>query len=322
MIAKILTRKSSGRTAQYCLDHDNAKILISVGLDIKDNDAEQLATMAENTVERKELVNRMVHNIDSSFNVQSQLNPRVEKAVGHIPVSFLKDDEKKLTDETMIEIAREYLIGMNILNTQIMVVRHFPKNGNPHFHIFYNRVNNDGKLIAIKNDFYLNAKVCKEIKKKFHLTFSEGKKAIDENALYGRERYMELCRRDVEDAVAHSFNWNEFQEKLMKKGIIPLITHDDRTGMPKGVTFKYTVNRRTYYFAGKKLDKNLGYGSILHRLETNKAPMEEVAESVGSILGLVAMASSGGGKSLEHDISDDDEELKRRMKKRMKFPRY
>ena len=90
---------------------------------------------------------------------------------------------------------------------------------------------------------------------------------------------------------------------------------DDRTGEPKGVTFKYTVDGRTYYFSGSKLDKDLGYNSIMYSLETNKTPMEEFTGAAERILGLALMAAAGGGRDL---TEDDEEELKRRLKNKSK----
>ena len=96
---------------------------------------------------------------------QRQMNPRISKPVGHIALSFLPEDKDKLTDEMMTKIAREYMELMGIKNTQFLLVRHFDrsnsvrllptgrKNGNPHCHLVYNRINNEGKTISDQNDF-------------------------------------------------------------------------------------------------------------------------------------------------------------------------
>jgi len=49
------------------------------------------------------------------------------------------------------------------------------KNGNPHCHLVYNRINNEGKTITDQNDFRRNEQVTKLLKRKYGLTFSKGK---------------------------------------------------------------------------------------------------------------------------------------------------
>ena len=49
------------------------------------------------------------------------------------------------------------------------------KNGNPHCHLVYNRINNEGKTITDQHDFRRNEQVTKRLKRKYGLTFSKGK---------------------------------------------------------------------------------------------------------------------------------------------------
>ena len=112
--------------------------------------------------------------IIDSFEFQRQMNPRISKPIGHIAQSFLPEDKDKLTDEMMTKIAREYMELMGIKDTQFLLVRHFD-NGNPHCHLVYNRINNEGKTITDQNDFRRNEQVTKQLKRKYGLTFSKGK---------------------------------------------------------------------------------------------------------------------------------------------------
>jgi len=72
--------------------------------------------------------------IAMSFNVQSQMNSKVAKPVGHIALSFSKEDEPHLTDRAMAGIALDYMERMGIRNTQYLIARHFDKE-HPHVHI-------------------------------------------------------------------------------------------------------------------------------------------------------------------------------------------
>jgi len=44
--------------------------------------------------------------------------------VGHISLDFSAQDRDKLTNEKMIQITKEYLSSMGIVNTQIIIVKH------------------------------------------------------------------------------------------------------------------------------------------------------------------------------------------------------
>ena len=55
----------------------------------------------------------------------------------------------------MAKIALEYMALMEIKNTQFLLVRHH-NTDNPHYHLIYNRINYDGKVISSQNDFKRN----------------------------------------------------------------------------------------------------------------------------------------------------------------------
>jgi len=51
---------------------------------------------------------------------------------------------------------------MNIRNTQYVMVRHYDGN-NPHLHVIYNRVDNNGNTISDNNSYGGNIKACKKL---------------------------------------------------------------------------------------------------------------------------------------------------------------
>ena len=149
MIGKLKKGCSFGGCIRYVTGKDEAKILASDGV--------LLGTNAEMT---------------QSFELQRQLNQRIKKPVGHIALSFKPEDKPRLTDELMAKIALEYMRMMGITDTQFIIVRHH-NTDNPHCHIVYNRINNNGKLISDRNDYRRNEQVTKALKSKYGLTFTE-----------------------------------------------------------------------------------------------------------------------------------------------------
>ena len=140
MIGKIVKGTSFKGCISYVLGNDEAKILASEGVLEADTKS-----------------------ITNSFYMQSLLNPKLSKCVGHIPLSFSPDDKERMTDAFMEKLAKEYMKLMGIENTQYLIVRH-NNTSHPHCHVVFNRVDNDGRTISDKNDQYRNEKVCKQLK--------------------------------------------------------------------------------------------------------------------------------------------------------------
>ena len=151
MIGKLKKGSSFGGCIRYVTGKDEAKIIASDGV--------LLGTNAE---------------ITQSFELQRQLNPRIKKPVGHIALSFKPEDKPRLTDEFMAKIALEYMQMMGITKTQFIIVRHH-NTDNPHCHIVYNRINNEGKLISDRNDYRRNEQVTKALKSRYGLTYGTDK---------------------------------------------------------------------------------------------------------------------------------------------------
>lgn len=59
-----------------------------------------------------------------SFAMQHSMRGEITKPVGHIPISFAPEDKHKMTNEFMLQLAKEYMQEMGIRNTQYIVVRH------------------------------------------------------------------------------------------------------------------------------------------------------------------------------------------------------
>ena len=100
--------------------------------------------------------------IAMSFNAQSRMNDKVTKPVGHIALSFSKEDELRLTNRIMAGIALEYMERMGIKNTQFFIAQHFDKE-HPHVHIAFNRIDNNGNTISDRHERLRSTRICKEL---------------------------------------------------------------------------------------------------------------------------------------------------------------
>ena len=81
-----------------------------------------------------------------SFAMQRSGRKEIKQPAGHIPLSFAPEDKERMTNDFMVQLAKEYMEEMGIKNTQYIIVRHH-NTDNEHIIIVYNRIDNNLKLI-------------------------------------------------------------------------------------------------------------------------------------------------------------------------------
>ena len=254
----------------------------------------------------------------SSFNVQAMLHPGVKRPVGHICISFHPDDTSKLTNGLMVELCEAWMKGMGISDTQYLLVRHYDTK-HPHMHLVFNRINDYGELISDKMWYVRNERVCKEIKRRYGLTFSPGKQNVNVKHLRANDKRKYQMYQDVIKARDLAKSFSDFQFRLMDMGISFIIRKSSSNNNVLGVTF----SRNGYSIKGSKLDRNLGIFRILkhfnvatksERQDTGKRyvqlPMVEQESSIKSqdeskVKELASGLFEGNlGNSQEQDMKD------------------
>ena len=259
MIGKIMKAASFSRCVHYVTDKEEARILASDGV---------LLTTTQDIID--------------SFEFQRQMNPRISKPVGHIALSFLPEDKDKLTDKMMTKIAREYMELMGIKDTQFLLVRHFD-NGNPHCHLVYNRINNEGKTITDQNDFKRNEQVTKLLKRKYGLTFSKGKGRTKTERLRGTEKVKYEIYHAVGTGLLRCKSWAEFVNHLKANGVeVELVMRRNGSKDLKdlqGMRFK----KDGYTFKASRIKRGLSFTAIVSKLESN-AKKEQQRDTINQHL--------------------------------------
>lgn len=196
---------------------------------------------------------RMVQSLEAVHGMM----PGKENPAGHISISFDKRDNPRLTDGFITQLAREYLDGMGIRNTQFMVVRHL-ETGHQHFHIVYNRVNLDGQAVDERNNFRKSNRVCQAMKNKYGLTFSDLKQKYEDRLPEFKEK--------IRAALYRCPSWDVFSRRLANAGI-KVKFHDDReTGQHIGV--KFTDGDIT--LKGSKIDRAFTYRRLDNYFKANE----------------------------------------------------
>lgn len=243
MIAKITKGSSFRGVVNYILDKEkDAKILVCDGLFAEDKDT-----------------------IAMSFEAQSKMNPKVTKPVGHISLAFSKEDEHRLTDRAMVGIALEYLKGMGINDTQVLIVRHFDKE-HPHVHIAFNRIANNGRTISDRNERIRSARICKEMTRKYNLYFASGKERVKQHRLKEPNKTKYGLYSILKSEVSRCGNWNILAANLKKQGVEMRFKYKGKSDEVQGVVF--TMNG--YSFSGSKIDRRFSFSKINAALDNNR----------------------------------------------------
>lgn len=242
MIGKVTIGSSFGGVVRYAMEKQEATLLLAEGVR-----AEQVRTMIDD------------------FNMQRKLNLDLRKAVGHISLSWSKQDQARLTPDNMKQRALEYMEKMKITGTQFILVEHRDKN-HPHLHLIYNRVNNEGKTISDRFQKERNHKACKEITLKYGYHLGKGKQLVNRQQLKGADK----IRYELHDAVkvvsATAASWDELITKLERQGIETIFKYNSETSEIQGVSF----SKSGLQFKGSKIDRSMSFGKLDVLIQQNQ----------------------------------------------------
>ena len=253
MIGKLKKGSSFAGCIRYVTGKDEAKILASDGVLLGTN-----AEMAQ------------------SFELQRQLNPRIKKPVGHIALSFKPEDKPRLTDEFMAKIALEYMQMMGITDTQFTIVRHH-NTDNPHCHIVYNRIDNEGKLISDAHDYRRNEQVTKVLKSKYGLTYGTDKSKTNTRKLRNAERAKYEIHNVVKSALNTVDCWEKFKSELAKRGVhLEFVYKDKEQTKIQGIRFC----KDGYSFKGTQISREYSFGKLDAWLGIEKNRVSSRVESM------------------------------------------
>ncbi len=239
MIGKVITGKSFGGCLRYVVQKQEAEILYAEGI-------------------RTERLNQTIRD----FDMQRKINPDLGKAVGHIALSWSANDQSKLNNEMMIEVAREYLERMKIQNTQFLIVKHQDKN-HPHVHIVYNRINNEGKTIPDAFQHKRNTSICKELTSKYGFYLAKDKAQVNRQQLKGEDRVKYELFDKIKSVQAQANCLDHLKLLLARQGIEMLYKYKGNSNEIQGVTFK----KEEYSFKGSDIDRALSYGNLKKAFE-------------------------------------------------------
>jgi hypothetical protein len=257
MIGKVITGKSFGGCIRYVVQKHDAVILDAAGV-------------------RMQQVNQTIND----FNLQRKYNPNLGKAVGHIALNWSVNDLDKLSDEVMVNMAKEYLQRMKIQDTQYLIVKHRDKE-HPHIHIVYNRVSNNGETITDNFQKKRNVQVAKELTIKHGFYMSPGKDEVNRQQLKGDDKIKYELFDAIKGASKKVKNINELKQVLAKQGIVTHLKYKSGTTEVQGISF----SKGEYKFKGSEIDRSLSYAKLSQAIEQQQAkPEKSLADQLREVI--------------------------------------
>ena len=164
---------------------------------------------------------------------------------------------------------------MGIKDTQFIIVRHH-NTDNPHCHIVYNRINNEGKLISDRNDYRRNEQVTKALKSKYGFTYGTDKSNTNTRKLRNAERAKYEIHNAVKDALKGADSWEKFKNELAKRGVLlEFVYKDKEQAKVQGIRFC----KDGYSFKGTQISREYSFGKLNARFEGTENLLSARAKS-------------------------------------------
>jgi hypothetical protein len=208
-----------------------------------------------------------------SFVMQRSGRKEIKQPVGHIPISFAPEDKERMTNDFMVQLAKEYMQEMGIKNTQYIIVRHH-NTDNEHLHIVYNRIDNNLKLISVNNDYKRNIKVCKKLKDKYNLTYGKGKDRVKREKLNDPDKVKYYIYDTIKAILPECKNPADLRFGLKKFGVELEYKFKRGTNQIEGVSFRYN----NIAFKGSQIDRKFSFGNLKKVFEENIKLLQEQAK--------------------------------------------
>jgi hypothetical protein len=243
MISKVITGRSFSGVCRYiCSDQKRAVVLETEG--VRGHDYKLMS---------------------SDFETQHALRPRLNKAVFHGILSFYPGEN--ISDVSMVQLSKEYLLKMGITETQFAITKHLDKN-HPHVHIIANMVNNKGEAIKDSWIGLKGKKVAQQLTAKYGL-----KEALTKNlALTHLERLNEreatryVLYQAISQSILNCKNLDDLKEQLKKHDIETLYKYKGQSEELQGISFRIG----DFKYKGSEVDRRFSVKQLQRILHEQK----------------------------------------------------
>lgn len=248
MLSKVFTGHSFRGAVRY-VHHDQSRAVILAAEGVREHDYRLMI---------------------QDFELQHSLRPSKKQACFHSILSFYPGENPG--DKMMVEIAKKYLDGIGITNTQYAITKHTDK-VHLHMHIIANMINNDGNSIKDSWIGYRGKKVAQQLTQEHRLVPALEKK-LERTHLEALSQ-LEANKYKVYQAITESLpgcrNMEELESRMLKLGIGMQYKYKGSTDEKQGISFKIGED----CFKGSKVDRKFSLAGLERVLALQYKQMPE-----------------------------------------------
>mgnify|MGYP001543908493 FL=1 len=208
---------------------------------------------------------------------------RVEKPVVHISLNPHPDDV--LTDTELQDIAREYLEKMGYGNQPYLVFKHEDINRH-HLHIVTVRVDENGRSIDTRNNFYRSKQITRELEQKYGLHDAERRnRRLDTPPLHKVDASADDVKKQVGNTVKALNAQYRFQSMGEYRALLSLynVTVEEVQGNVRGREYHGLVYSATddagdkvgNPFKSSLFGKAVGYEAVERKFARSKQEIKD-----------------------------------------------
>ena len=208
---------------------------------------------------------------------------RVEKPVVHI--SLNPHPEDVLTDTELQDIAREYLEKMGYGNQPYLVFKHEDINRH-HLHIVTVRVDENGRSIDTRNNFYRSKQITRELEQKYGLHDAERRnRRLDTPPLHKVDASADDVKKQVGNTVKALNAQYRFQSMGEYRALLSLynVTVEEVQGNVRGREYHGLVYSATddagdkvgNPFKSSLFGKAVGYEAVERKFARSKTEIKD-----------------------------------------------
>ena len=207
---------------------------------------------------------------------------KVEKPVVHI--SLNPHPEDVLTDAELQDIAREYLEKLGFGNQPYLVFKHEDIDRH-HLHIVTVRVDENGKSIDTRNNFYRSKQITRELERKYGLHDAERKNRRLDTPVRKVDTFAGDVKKQVGNAVKELNRRYRFQTMGEYRALLSLynITVEEARGNVRGREYNGLVysatddagNKVGNPFKSSLFGKSVGYDAVQNKFAQSKTEIKD-----------------------------------------------
>ena len=202
----------------------------------------------------------------------------IRKPVYHWVLSYHPDD--KVSEEQMVEDAKEFLKRIGFDDTQYVMTVHYDKEHH-HLHIVTNVVNNQGKRIPTMGLIDKAHEAAAAITKERGYVWGKKtqKQSITAEKIHDpHDRARKIIEPIIREAKDKATSLDEFKQLLESQGISCKITQA-QDGKRGGISYAYEYEGMVHPFKGSAMGRELSFSFINQAISQNCKNSKEVTKA-------------------------------------------